>query len=269
MSSAAATLSPERIITTACGTEVAYRVRRSPRARRIRLTVTAAEGLIVTVPAQLSQRAAERYARSSVAGRASWAMRSLEGVVARRALVLAGPRAQLPSQIDLRAEGRILIVDYVEDETSARAVARERDGVLRVSTPAAPVRVAGIGDPAAGVKALRRWRDRTARTLLCRLVHECAAETGLPAPARVSVRGQRTRWGSCSGRGTLSLNRNLIFLPPHLVRYVLVHESAHLVHLDHSPRFWEEVRSRCPDLEQLRTELRDARDSYVPVWADA
>jgi predicted metal-dependent hydrolase len=233
----------------------AYAVRRSPRARRVRLTVTARDGLVVTLPPGLS----EDYARRAVEDRAAWANRALAEVAARREEYLAGPAGQLPQVVELRAASRTLPVIYApgRGHDSGAAVARERDGVLAVTGP---------DDAAVRLDALRRWRDRTARAVLPALAGELAEETGI-APARITVRGQRTRWGSASARGTVSLNRNLLFLPPHLVRYVLAHELAHLRVLDHSPRFWGLLESMVHSAMEDRAELRGARQ-MVPVWAD-
>lgn len=249
-------LTPERVEFASCGSEIAYRVRRSMRARRIRLTVSARDGLVVTLP----RGVAERHARDAVRARATWALDALGGVAERRALVLGGAAAQLPHAVDLLALDRSVRVSYSEPGGAAAAVAREREGRLVVTAGA------GAG-PTERLAAVRRWRDRTARTALPPLLGEAALGTGLE-PVRVTVRGQRTRWGSCSSRGTVSLNRDLIFLPPHLVSYVMLHELCHLSHLDHSPRFWKQMSALCPDALKLRHELRTARDDYVPVWAD-
>jgi predicted metal-dependent hydrolase len=232
-----------------------YAVRCGPRARRVRLTVTARDGLIVTLPPGLG----EDYARRAVADRAAWATRALAEVAERREEFLAGPDGQLPPVVELRAASRTLPVIYASGagHGSGAAVARERDGVLAVTGP---------DDAALRLDALRRWRDRTARAVLPVLAGQLAEETGI-APARITVRGQRTRWGSASARGTISLNRNLVFLPPHLVRYVLAHELAHLRVLDHSPRFWGLLESMVHSAMEDRAELRGARQ-MVPVWAD-
>jgi predicted metal-dependent hydrolase len=233
----------------------AYAVRRSSRARRVRLTVTARDGLVVTLPAG----AAEAHAHRAIAERSAWVTRALAEVAERREEFLAGPEGLLPSVIELRAESRALPVTYESGPRcgGAVAVAREREGVLTVAGPdEADLRLA----------ALRRWRDRTARSLLPERAHDLADETGI-VPTRITVRGQRTRWGSASARGTISLNRNLVFLPPHLVRYVLAHELAHLRVLDHSPRFWALLESIVPSALEARAELREARH-MVPVWAD-
>ncbi len=255
----ASALSDERTVTVACGRAVDYRVRRSPRARRVRLTVSARDGLVVTLPRGL----AEDHARRAVLSRQEWALGALSRVAARRALSCAPAAERLPDEVALAALGRTLPVTYRSG--GSRSVAREAGGELVVSAPG------GRDDAESCLAALRRWHARAAREALPPLLDRVAAEAGTRRPARVTVRGQRTRWGSCSHSGTVSLNRDLLFLPPHLVRYVLVHELAHLTHLDHSPRFWRLVDRLCldPSAEECRASLRAARETFVPVWADA
>jgi hypothetical protein len=74
--------------------------------------------------------------------------------------------------------------------------------------------------------------------------------------ARLAIRDQRTRWGSCSSRGTLSFNWRLVLAPPAVLDYVVVHELCHLRHPDHSTRFWGLVAERRPDYPAQRSWLR-------------
>jgi predicted metal-dependent hydrolase len=85
---------------------------------------------------------------------------------------------------------------------------------------------------------------------------------------RVLIRRQRTRWGSCSNRGTISLNCCLLFQPPQAVRYLLIHELVHTVHMNHSQRFWERVARHCPQFHSLDRQLR-AGWRQVPSWVFA
>jgi predicted metal-dependent hydrolase len=100
----------------------------------------------------------------------------------------------------------------------------------------------------------RELRMRAARELPVRL-RELAAQHGFTVRA-VSVRAQRTRWGSCSPTGRISLNWRLIQLPASVADYVLLHELAHLAHLNHSARFWKELERICPWHREARAWLR-------------
>ena len=94
------------------------------------------------------------------------------------------------------------------------------------------------------------------------LVHERLAalnETYGFAYGRVSIKNQKTMWGSCSRRGNLNFNYRLLFLPPRLADYVIVHELCHLQELNHSRRFWELVSRAIPDYQSCRRELRAHR----------
>jgi predicted metal-dependent hydrolase len=112
---------------------------------------------------------------------------------------------------------------------------------------------------------LQRWLLRHAHARLVPALEAEAARHGL-AFRRAQVRRQRTRWGSCSRSGTISLNACLMFQPPEVVRYLLAHELAHTVHMNHSRRFWRLVERLEPDWKALDRELsRGWR--RVPGWA--
>ena len=74
--------------------------------------------------------------------------------------------------------------------------------------------------------------------------------------SRVSIRNQRTRWGSCNRNGHICLNWRLVTLPEPVRDYVLIHELMHLKRMDHSPRFWNLVKEACPEYKEVRAWLR-------------
>lgn len=76
------------------------------------------------------------------------------------------------------------------------------------------------------------------------------------AYAKISIRAQKRRWGSCSRAGNLSFNYKIAALPPRLAEYILVHEVCHLAAFDHSARFWELVAREVPEHRRVRAELR-------------
>ncbi len=96
---------------------------------------------------------------------------------------------------------------------------------------------------------------RFLRKELLPLVDEYGGKMGIQ-PGRVYIRHQKSRWGSCSGRGNLNFNVRLISVPPELRRYVVIHELAHLRHLNHSKAFWELVGRFYPDYRGAREELK-------------
>jgi predicted metal-dependent hydrolase len=84
--------------------------------------------------------------------------------------------------------------------------------------------------------------------------------------SRAFVKRPRTRWASCSRHESISLNAKLLFLPPDLVDYVIIHELCHLMEMNHSKRFWELVASHCPGFRRLDSQLREMW-KVVPRWA--
>jgi predicted metal-dependent hydrolase len=112
------------------------------------------------------------------------------------------------------------------------------------------------GSPSEAVApAVERWLRARAADLLPALVDRWSSASGL-APARVIVKPQRRRWGSCGADGTLRLNWRLVMMPVAVAEYVVVHELAHLRERNHGPRFWSLVESLMPDFRARRTALR-------------
>ena len=229
-----------------------YRVRVSTRARRIRLTVTPREGLVVVVP-QRWRGDPSRF----VAEKADWARAALASVADRRALYSAGPEGLLPDLVELRALGETWPVEY--RSTASASVRAQGEGSLLVVSGA-------VDDAERCLAALTRWLDRTARERLLPLLAETAEAVGLTYTG-ARVRRQKTRWGSCSSRKTISLNRNLVFLPEHLVRSLMLHELAHTLVMNHSERYWTALSDLDPAARGHREQMRGAH-ALVPAWAD-
>jgi predicted metal-dependent hydrolase len=113
-------------------------------------------------------------------------------------------------------------------------------------------------------EALRGWLMDVAHDELGRQLEHVARECGLQF-VRMQARRQRTRWGSCSSGGTISLNACSMFLEPAIVRYLLIHELCHTRHMNHSKRFWHLVESFEPDYQRLDRELTRGWQQ-VPGW---
>jgi predicted metal-dependent hydrolase len=136
--------------------------------------------------------------------------------------------------------------------------------IRRDEDPAAPpVAILGgeirvRGDPAHLARRVRDHLVRLARQELTRRARLCAARIGRPL-ARVGVRDTRSRWGSCSAKGSLSFSWRLVLMPEAVMDYVVAHEVAHLVEMNHGPRFWRLVRTLTPDCATPRAWLKRHR----------
>ncbi len=106
------------------------------------------------------------------------------------------------------------------------------------------------------------YRRQAQKHLKARLLY-WSQRTGL-SPVGLSIRGQKTRWGSCSGSGEISLNWKLLAAPPEVIDYVIVHELAHLKHMNHSPSFWRLVEQWVPNFKKYRSQLR-AMEAEITV----
>lgn len=221
--------------TPADGATPRLRVKRNARARRLSIRVTADEGVVVVAPVRM--RAA---AIASVLERQRpWIERTMEEV---RHHLQEEPLPQ-----ELRVLDDLLRVRPSPDGGSGDGgpVVREQEGSLLVCA----------ANTAEGLHALRQWCRGRAREVLPALTHDLARAGGFTV-RRVTVRDQRTRWGSCSRRGIVSLNWRLILMPGDVMRYLIIHELAHTRAMNHGPQFWRVVAASCPGYAAAERWLR-------------
>jgi len=207
---------------------IAYTVRRSERARHARIVVDP-DGVEVVIPKRMAMRHVEPF----VEEKRAWIERTLRRI----RTVEAGVGIRLEDGGSVPYLGRDLALRVRVEPGRVRSHVALRGDELRVA----------VGDPGRTAlrDALEGWYRRRARAEVApRLDAACArAGTGYK---RLSIRGQRTRWASCSSNGTMSFNWRLLLAPPEIVDYVVEHEVAHLEVLDHSQRFWRLVARRSP-----------------------
>jgi predicted metal-dependent hydrolase len=206
---------------------IAYRIRRSERARRVRVTVDPARGVEVVLP----RRATEREAATAVRELRPWIERRFAELDrARQAIADRG--ATVPYL------GSML---HLVPEPSRTRVHRRGDELF---VPAGDHR-----------PALERWYRRAARAEIASRLDDAvgAARTHYSG---LTIRGQKTRWASCSRTGAMSFNWRLLLAPAPILDYVVWHEVCHLEIMDHSPRFWALLAKRCPDYREHARWLR-------------
>jgi predicted metal-dependent hydrolase len=198
--------------------EPPYRIRRSDRARRVRVSVDANGQVEVVLP----RRSPERHAAEAVRELASW--------IERRRRAVAKAAAEVG-----RAEGTVPYLGEILQlvpEPGRTRVHRRGDTLLVPE-----------GDPR---EALERWYRSRARAEVGPRLDAATGRAGTRY-AGLTIRGQRTRWASCSSSGAMSFNWRLLLAPAEILDYVVEHEVAHIEVMDHSPRFWRLLASRSPD----------------------
>ncbi len=223
-----------------------WHVRISRRARRLSMRVFPGGRVEVVVPPGVGIPAIERF----VARHRAWAERRS------REYSLLAPHAvaRRPDSIELALLGRRWNVEY--GSTQRSGVHDAGDGVLRV-------RAAEHSDRRVSA-VLLRWLGSLATVELGQRLEALSGELGIDY-ARMHLRRQRTRWGSCSATGTISLNVCLMFQAPAVVRYLMIHELCHRRHMNHSDRYWRLVESFEPDWRALDAELLQGW-RHVPAW---
>ena len=228
---------------------VAYHWRRSPRAKSLQVRITPWQGIEVVIPRHVSRQ----RARAFVAQHREW----IRNTWARMREQIVDADLTLPKSLEMRGIDEHWSVHYC-----SRAGARAR---VTASGSVLTVHYDGHDEKAAR-QALRRWLTERAREYFLEYVAQLCRVTRF-SYKRLQIRGQSGRWGSCSSRGTLSLNYKLLFLEPELVRYLIIHELSHTKHLDHSARFWKLVEEFEPGYRELDQELGESwRD--VPAWLE-
>jgi hypothetical protein len=208
--------------------EFAYDVRVSPRAQRIRVCVEADGRVEVVVPRRATRRDAEH------------AVEELRPWIERRRAEVNDVRARLgrtPGTVPYLGEELTLVPQR------GRTRAHRRDDRL----------LAPLGPEADA--AIERWFRRQARAEIAPRLDVACAAIGREYTA-LTIRNQRTRWGSCAASGAMSFNWRLLLAPPAVLEYVVWHEACHLLVMDHSPRFWALLERHLPGYREPQRWLR-------------
>ena len=224
-----------------------YTVKRSARARHVRFVVSA-DGLVVVVP---NRFCVSRDLPPLLEEKKDWIAGALEKVAAR-----ARQKADtngVPDVIDLRALGeqwRVTTASMVRERLT------EENGTITLTLDFSENEA---------LAALNRWLHVKGCERLPKLLDEEARRHSF-SYSGVTIKEQKSRWGSCSSKGNINLNSRLLFLPPRLARHVLLHELCHLKEMNHSKAFYGLLVSIDTDAEKHATELKHAW-SFVPGWA--
>jgi len=233
------------------GGDLPYTLRRSSRARRLRVTIDPRRGVIATVPgARTAESAARTLVEPLLAEREAWIRRHLARQAASADRARAGGPLADGSLVPYRGmphRVRVAAGRPGSRRPQVERVGDEREDVLLVTL--AP----GDARPLAAV--LEAWLRVRARDAVEAAIARHAGPLGV-APTAVTVRDTRSRWGSASRQGRVMLAWRLVLAPPAVLETVVVHELCHLRVFGHGPRFWDLVATRVPDHATHRRWLR-------------
>ena len=223
-------------------------LRRSTRAKRIRIELRPDHSLLIVVPA----RVREDQWLAFVLSKRQWIERSLQ----RSHRQQPGPArsvAAFPNDIELLCTGQTYQVCRYQGTRNGTKVVEDRLKLICVES----------SDKHA-YQLLRRWLTGQAREEFSARLEQISETTGLEWNG-LSIRGQKTRWGSCSAKANISLNFKMLFLPDNLVNHVLLHELVHTREMNHSHRFWALMNTYDHRCNSHRAELRKA-GQLLPGW---
>lgn len=217
------------------GRVVSYSVRRSARAKNISIRVSPDRGLEVVMPGGVKSYNIESCLKS----REDWIIARLD---------------QIKQLQDKKANsGRVLFLGreyglvHVIRHQAAAAVKILDDKLYITVSDHSPETLA---------EALERWYRAQAGIIFKERVRRINKEAGYTVN-RIFIRGQRTRWGSCSRLGNLNFNWRLVMAPVEVIDYIVIHELSHLGEMNHSVNFWHLVEKLCPDYKKYRKWLRE------------
>lgn len=241
------------------GRTVPYLLRRSARARRLRVAIDPERGVVVTIPARRGWSPSVADVEGFLSDRERWLRRHLDGYARRHAdLAAPGPLAD-GSVLPFRGADHLVRVLEVGAGATRSCVTRTGDDMA----DALVVELAS-SDRRSLAAVLEAWLRDRARAAISREIEHHAPALGVE-PTDVTIRDQRSRWGSASRERRLSFSWRLVLAPPQALETVVVHELAHLRVFGHGPQFWAIVASRVPDHVRWRRWLND--HSFELRWA--
>lgn len=220
-----------------------YVLRTSERSRRLSLRISSRNGLEIIVPKHTSTKTALKFLNSKIA----WVTKHLHLLEVKKEAVVLPPSLHLPT---------------INEEWQIRSC--KMRAAFKVDQAVTCLFLNQALDTDQYPALLRNWLIRKAKLHLPAMLLSYSRKYQLPF-RDVTIRLQRSRWGSCSLNKNINLNARLLLLPHEITHYVMVHELVHTVHFDHSPQFWSAVCQIVPNQQQLRENLKSL-EPKLPFW---
>ncbi len=217
------------------GVQHPYTVVQSKRAKYIRIKLNQAGELSVVVPS----RASIKHAHEFVHSKRVWVEKQLKKI---------SPLChQIPNDLHLKLLDESWSINYKHTEKEQIKLIERDDNLLEI--------IGDTHDATLVKKVINKWCKQKAFTAFHQMLEDLAETHGFHYK-KLSIRSQKTRWGSCSSSKNISLNSKLILFPSSVVRYVIIHELCHTIEMNHSSEFWKLVEDCDPNFKEHRRELK-------------
>ncbi len=209
-------------------TELTYQLKYSNRAKYLRLQINPATGLEVVIPQRCKSEDAEKF----IYKKKEWILKHLSNITVREEYYFLGTQIEIKQKFELFLEKHKVSF---------------RNGALMIESPAGSTE---------GVDTIyNTWLKHRAKIFLADRAR-ILAEIYKFSYRRITIRNQKTRWGSCSTSGSISLNYRLMRHRQAIIDYVIIHELCHTIQMNHSRKFWKLVEAIVPDYSLLKRELK-------------
>ncbi len=231
------------------GQQYHYQVVHSKRAKYIRIKLSQQGDLSVTLPSFTKINLAHEFIRS----KRIWIEKNLSKVTVKEANVL-------PQALDLRLLDESWTVVYTETQEDLASFSSSKMDLKLKEKSEYVIEVQGsvkqVNDSKFVAKKLNQWCRKKSQTIFNTMLQELAELHGFHYQ-RLSIRAQKTRWGSCSHLKNINLNCKLLFMPEDVVKYVMIHELCHTIEMNHSSRFWALVEECDPQYKNHKIQLKN------------
>lgn len=227
-----------------------YTLINSQRAKSVRLKICRINGLQMVVPRRFNIKRIPDILHKNQ----KWILRNWHHISTDQ----SDKKTVLPLELDLLFLNEKWQIQYHPEEINAVIIKTQENNMIKISGK--------IEENTLVITALKKWLKHKAKQHLVAELDKICRITQLSYTA-VSIRDTHTRWGSCSAKKRISLNYKLLFLPPDLVEYVLIHELCHTIHLNHSKHFWQLVENFSPGYQEARKKLKQI-SFHLPLWLE-
>lgn len=233
---------------------VSYHVRYSKRARYVRFKIDLLKGLEVVLPYTI--KLSDFEVELLLVQRQDWILENLQKADQARPTKRTYETGETMPYL-----GRDLTLDVIYTQNEKYSTVQLEDDCLKVWLHG---RASLMDHTEVMREVLQGWYRHQAKAYIPKRVAELAKQTGLTDYKRITIRQQKTLWGSCSSKKNLNFNLRLMLAPAEALDYVIIHELCHLKEMNHSKRFWRLVEKHCPDYRKWEKWLDDHGDAlYV------